>query len=880
MTANRSGHGWRAALLCLAGAWLTTLPATAQKQDRPTAVAVAGPQYEARALQRLLLGGNWRVLWTTPVRVPVLDLGTYAGGLEPFEEGGRQSRTLHFRTPDERRYIFRSVGKYLHREALPPAVRHTLMGDVIQDGISMLLPGVGLIMAPLQEAAGALHSPSEFVVMPDDPRLGEWRETFAGMLGQIEENPDELPDDEPGFAGSRKVVKAASMLERLDESTEHRLHSRDYLALRLVDFLVNDTDRGGDQWKFARFPEGDRYVWRPVPRDHDFALLKSGGLFGFIAQLGYPKLSSLDDDFPSLKTLTFMTRDMDRRLLADIPRPAWDSVVSSLQTALTDDVLAASIGRLPAEYQPHTGGLVATLRARRDRLHEVADEFYAMVATEADVFTTDEPERARVERLGDGAVNVTVTSIEHPDRTVFERRFVPGETREIRLFMRGGDDEVLVHGSPAEGIKLRVVGGDGADVLADSVAASSGAATTLYADEDDRVSAADGTEVDRRPFEHTAPGRPEDLYGMCCGEEPGDEDLEGQAGNEDVERRLAGARYRDWGSTGGFGPVVQHRSGVGIVLGVAHTRTSFGFRHVPHEYTIEARALYGVESGKFGAELFAQYRPENASWGLEADAHAWQFESFRFFGYGNDTPEDLTGTRVHRDDVLLRPALFWERAAGRLSVGPVARYGKLRYDEGSLIAGEQPLGSAALGQVGAWSRAELAIGPLSEARPGGMRVELEGAGYPAAWDVPDAFSRIGGLVHAFLPVPGAGATFLVVRGGGEKLFGDFPVHEAAFLGGRHTLRGYATDRFAGDASLYGSTQLHVPLGTIELLVRGQLGAFGLADAGRVYVDGASPGGWHTAFGGGLRFASLGRAVSVSYVQGEGRRVYLRMGLPF
>jgi len=878
MTANRSGHGWRAAPLVLASACLAALPATAQKPAEPTAMAVAGPQYEAGALKRLLLGANWRALWTTPVRVPVLDLGMYAGGLEPFEEGGRQSRTLHFRNPDERRYIFRSVDKYLHREALPPAVRHTLVGDVIQDGISVLLPGVGLIMAPLQEAAGALHSPSEFVVMPDDPRLGEWRETFAGLLGQIEENPDELPDDEPGFAGSSKVVKTASMLERLDESTEHRLDSRDYLALRLVDFLVNDTDRGGDQWKFAGFPEGDRSVWRPVPRDNDFALLRSGGLFGFIAQLAYPKLASLDDGYPSLETLTFMTRDMDRRLLADIPRPAWDSVVSALQTALTDDVLAASIGRLPGEYQPHTGHLVAILRTRRDRLHEVADEFYAMVASEADIFTTDEPERARVERHSDGAVSVRVTSLEDPDRTVFERRFVPGETREIRLFMRGGDDLVVVHGSSADGIKLRVIGGDGADVLADSVVASSGAATTFYADDDDRVTTGARTGVDRRPFEHTAPGRPEDLYGLCCGEEPDEE--ASQAGDEDVERRLAGARYRDWGSTAGFGPVVEHRSGVGIVLGVAHSRTRFGFRHEPHEYTIDVRALYGVESSKFAAELFAQYRPEDASWGVEADAHASQFESFRFFGYGNDTPESVTGTRVHRDDVLLRPALFREFAAGRLSVGPVARYGKLRYDEGSLIAGEPPLGSGTFGQVGAWSRAELAIGPRSDARPAGVRVELEAAGYPAAWDVPEAFSRIGGMMHAYLPVPGAGGTFLAVRGGGEKLFGNFPVHEAAFLGGRHTVRGYATDRFTGDASLYGSTQLHVPLATVELLVRGQLGAFGLADAGRVYVDGASPGGWHTAFGGGLRFASLGRAVSVSYVQGEGERVYLRMGLPF
>jgi hypothetical protein len=35
--------------------------------------------------------------------------------------------------------------------------------------------------------------------------------------------------------------------------------------------------------------------------------------------------------------------------------------------------------------------------------------------------------------------------------------------------------------------------------------------------------------------------------------------------------------------------------------------------------------------------------------------------------------------------------------------------------------------------------------------------------------------------------------------------------------------------------------------------------FGNADAGRVYVDGRSPGGWHTGVGGGVWVALLDRA---------------------
>jgi outer membrane translocation and assembly module TamA len=106
------------------------------------------------------------------------------------------------------------------------------------------------------------------------------------------------------------------------------------------------------------------------------------------------------------------------------------------------------------------------------------------------------------------------------------------------------------------------------------------------------------------------------------------------------------------------------------------------------------------------------------------------------------------------------------------------------------------------------------------------------------------------------------------------------VHEAALLGGRQSIRGYEWNRFAGDALLYGNSEIRIPLARVRLVTRGTLGVIGLADAGRVWVDGDSPGGWHTASGGGLSFASMGQAVSVLYARGERGRVYAHWGFPF
>jgi hypothetical protein len=79
---------------------------------------------------------------------------------------------------------------------------------------------------------------------------------------------------------------------------------------------------------------------------------------------------------------------------------------------------------------------------------------------------------------------------------------------------------------------------------------------------------------------------------------------------------------------------------------------------------------------------------------------------------------------------------------------------------------------------------------------------------------------------------------------------------------------------------YGSGELRVPLARVVLLTRGDLGMILLADAGRVWLDGRSPGGWHSARGGGLSFATLGNAVSLVYAHGETGKVYGYLGLPF
>jgi hemolysin activation/secretion protein len=91
-------------------------------------------------------------------------------------------------------------------------------------------------------------------------------------------------------------------------------------------------------------------------------------------------------------------------------------------------------------------------------------------------------------------------------------------------------------------------------------------------------------------------------------------------------------------------------------------------------------------------------------------------------------------------------------------------------------------------------------------------------------------------------------------------------------------------RYAGDGAVYASAELRVPLNDMIGRLPLDWGVLGLADAGRVYVDGESPGGWHPVTGYGLWFGLRGhplKVVTLTMVSEVGHTgLHLRAGLGF
>jgi hypothetical protein len=812
----------------------------------------ANPKYKASGLHRILLGPNYRRLWATPIEVEVLDLKTFHGGLTPTKKGGgKQTKSLRFDSGDGREFRVRLVDKD-PEEALPPEYRDTFVQWVAQDQISAANPAGPLIADRLEEALGFTHLEHRFVVIPDDPALGEFRKEFGGMLGILEERPSTKPPVTPGFENVEKVYDWDEVWPRMiDESPKERIDSRAYLRARLLDIFIGDWDRHQRQLSWVRVRGRDHL--QPFPEDRDQAFAKFDGLIMSIARLGQPRFVNFEEKFPEVLGLTWAARFMDRRLLGDLDAAAWDEVVREVQEALSDHVLDEAVRRMPPEYYRIVGPrMLEKLRVRRGRLPEFARRYYAAVAREAEVWGTEQAEVADIQKSADGSLQITLSTRDESGQAgtpYFQRLFRPAETREVRLYLQGGDDRVVSHPRIDSPIRVRVVGNAGDDVADDS----QGGGTHFYdAEGKNQLLEGPGSTDSDKPFVPTAD--------------------------------YLGDPLRDWGGAAGPQAWLSALPDVGLLVGLKVVKTAYGFRKYPYRHRQAVGAVYSTALKTGMAQYEGDFLRTNSRKRTQLLLRASDMELIRFYGYGNETtatePEEFY--RAGQRQYLFQPRFRFGVEHVDWWIGPTVKFSHTRLRD-RFLALSRPYGVADFGQVGVGTSLRWDTRNRARAATRGAMLFAEGNYYPSMWHAQEQFGEVHGEARGFLTARLPLQPTLALRAAGRQVWGLYPVHEAAFLGGPDSVRGLNIQRYAGDAVAWGNAELRLRLFEINLLVPEELGVFGLADGGRVWLKGEESDHWHTGFGGGLWISFLNRenTISVAAVHGKDRtRVYFSAGFAF
>lgn len=814
-----------------------------------TAVVKPGDHYDASPLWTFFFGGDYRQVWDTPVQVPVIDLERTAGGLTPVERGGGlQTTSLHLRGDDGHQYVLRSVDKDAAR-SLPEGFRGTFVADIARDQTASLNPYAAFVLPKLATEAGVLHTMPRLVVVPDSPRLGPFREDYAGMLALFERKPDEDQSDAPWFGRSENIVGSEKLFEKIEEDNDDRVDERAYARARLFDMLVGDWDRHDDQWRWAEFEGeyGTRFV--AVPRDRDFAFVRYDGLLlRLIRQTGDVRLRKLvrfDDEVGDLVGLNWQGAKLDLRLTSSLSREDWVDLAEEIRASVTDEVIAAAVREWPepvfAEIGPET---IETLKARRDRLPKTAAAYYEMLAQTVDVVGTDKHERFEVARIDDDEMQVVVYKTKKEGdvvRELYRRTFRPGETKEVRLYGLGGNDQFIVEGNAADGIRLRAIGGEGEDRFVDDTGERRAAALNHFYD------TAEESTWEVRP--QTKVHRSHD---------PAINRYEMHRFEFDTTVPLLALDYD---------------SDDGLFVGGGLRMERQGFRKEPYAAAHEIEANYAPRSRAYNVRYEGDFRQLWRGWNARVEADVLTANHYRnFYGLGNETPE---GNRerylAHLRWATVAPMLYREIGDRVVAgAGPYFQYTAVEPPEGR-SAGDPQVAytpEQLTDKYFTGLRASVVVDTRDDRHNPrlGLRWAGEAGVHVGVRHADQQFVRLASELGYYLTLPTARQTTLALRAGGATNLGDFAFFQANTVGGEASLRGYARNRFAGHSSAYANAELRQELGDVNVyLTRGTLGVLGFADTGRVWADGPSSRLWHVGYGGGLWFTPFNLALVTATV---------------
>lgn len=815
---------------------LLLVPAGLCMAQSDSVTSVGSSKFRTSGGRYFWMGRNYRAEWKSEVRAPVFNMATEKGGLKPVKKGGgKQTKTLRLEDSQGRPYSIRSVEKFITIKTLPIDFESEAAVDLVADGVSASYPYANLSVPVLAHAAGIPHSQSKLVYVPDDPALGEFREEYKNMLAFFEQR---LPDS------VKKDYNTEDVVEKLKDDNDNEVDQYALLKARILDMFVMDLDRHEDQWEWGAYEKDKGKVYYPVARDKDQSFYVNEGLLPWIASWPWlvPQLEGFKDEARNIKRFNWAARNLDRFFLNELNEQQWKTAVDEFLSKMTDAVIQEAMDRQPEAIKDlRWNEIINKLKARRNFLAAEVMEYFKFLSQEVNVVTSDKKELFDVTINDDGSVHLQVFKITNEGEKstlMYDRVFDPTVTEELRLYGFGGDDRFIVRGK-RDKIKIRMIGGEGADVFENET--NSGETGIVY-----------------------------------------DHDEEDNKLNGELKRKLSSDTMAHYYNRLGYRynnviPFVSaaYNRDDGLYLGVSLKVIRHGFRKDPyknlHEFSINQALSTKAYNFKYYTEFISVFG-RFTDLLFDADIKAPN-NTTNFFGYGQNSvydkskPGEFKFYRARYDlgdiSLLLRKN-FSKKVI--MTIGPTFQFYSFDGDEnqnkGILINPE-------LDPTTLYATQTYLGGKL------GFNVDLrdnkvvpkKGINWTTAVrhlagmnDASYDVTQVNSELSFYLNLVNNWIVFANRIGGGHN-FGDYEFYQAQYLGSEDNLRGYRKYRFAGDSKIFNNAELRIRLFNFKTyLFPGSIGLLGFYDTGKIFVDGQDSDKWLNGYGGGLWISPFRRFV--------------------
>jgi hypothetical protein len=786
------------------------------------------PSYDSVGkMHRFLFGENYRKDYAMDTKFPVLRISEIKGGLTPTQlGGGNQSRSLRLKDKKGKEWVLRSVEKF-PEVLLPQGLRETFAKDILKDNMSAQHPFGALVVPTLAKAVKVPHSTPIIGWVSPDTNLGEYSTLFANSLCLLEER-DPIGESD----------NTAKMFKKLDEDNDNTYDGALLLRARALDVMVGDWDRHEDQWRWApeKTEKGKKYL--AVPRDRDQVFYSSDGIIQRYAQTSslLPMMQGYERNVKKIDWFLWEGRAMNSRLMSQFTEAEWDAIILDFCSKLTDDVLEKALKNLPEpNYTLRHDQFLKQMKERRATLPKLMNEYYHFFNRIVDIQTSDKHERVLITDSANKYLKVQINKISKEGEVkeeIFSRNFDPKITNEIRLYVKDGNDSILLNNKTSP-IKLRIIAGAG-----------------------------------KKVYEVPNAVRGVQLFGRKNGNSTFDGDDEHKLRKiMSTDTANVGFLNKDMYSRQSIGLNVGFNNDDGLLMGLSYKIVNPGFRKQPYGNTQRFSFLHAFSTTAFRFNYYGDWLKilGKADFTLHADAYAPD-NTQNFFGIGNETTYDnlISYYRSRFNIYQIEPALRWRRPKSTFTVG--TRFQLYKYDfednVGRITTNVSQLHSNdSLTITKNKLYGGVVVNFVNNTRDNdilptlGSYVDFTWSAHKGLSKYASSYGQFTGNISVYKNLDGRANFVLADRFGGGITVGKPAFYQHLFLGGQGNLQGYRQFRFAGQHSFYNNAELRVRLGDfVSYVLPGQVGLMGFYDVGRVWNSNEESDAWHHGVGGGLYFA--------------------------
>ena len=821
-------------------------------------------------------GAKYKDAYSRSVTAPVADLDTLFGGLVPVrQQNSKNYKALLLTDRNGNKYRMRTMAKNALNvqrrvqveEDVNPSDNENEINPSIKgrdlEFYTATHPYAEMAIPEMAKKIGIFHTTPKLFYVPKQKNLQDFNTDFGDGLYMISVEPTEKSEGEALFEYPDDVETTEDLLIKMRKTGTVFIDEERYMKSRLFDMLIGDWDRDPNRWRWAKYSSQTHdEVFVPIPIDHDNSFSSFEGNFLDLTRSLFSSTKQSHVYGEDLTDLQWFNEEgiiLDRALIRNSGREQWKFLATVIRDNLTDEVIDRAFANVPSQvYDESMEDIKQKLRARRDNLVDIADRYYTHLAVQQTIVGTDYDDRFEITRLSNGQTNIrSFTNINgQQSDTLINRTFSLKDTKEIWIYGLGGSDHFTVQGDSGDMIFVRLIGGLGKDVYA----LKNGRKVKVYDYErkEDSIVVRNGGN-----FRFT------NVYNL---------------NNYDLRKQID--RSQNLVSAIGYNPDDGFRAALQFEYRVDNfQRNPFSQKHI-------LNAAYFTDINSFEVayegEIANIMNDLNLSFGGRFTSPNY---TMNYFGFGNETKnlQDSEGFDFNRVEV--------QRISANIGLLRNSNFGSFFKLQTTFDAFE--VASAPFGFIGTAKDVETdrhsyygtiegiySYRSHDDARNPtiGMLFDLNAGATDQLDDTDKVYgfikSRIGfynSLVKNRKLVLRTNIRYQVNIGE------NYQFYQAASLGGDNGLRGFREQRFTGKSFLVGNADLRYSFPTFKIgLYPLQIGVFGGADLGRVWIKDGLSERWHNSYGGGLWFHGIGglNANFNMFHSKEGSRITFGLGFDF